>query len=540
MIVADFRNMLIDLLKSSYFSLFLIVALGFMLGRIKIKGLSLDVSAVIFIALLFGHFGVIIPKELGNFGLVLFIFTIGIQAGPGFFDSFRSKGKTLIILTVLIILSAGLTAVGLKYAFDIDTPSVVGLIAGALTSTPGLAVAIDSTNSPLASIAYGIAYPFGVIGVILFVKLLPKIMHVDLDKEARRLEAERRGSFPELGTCIFRVTNRAVFGRTLAQINARAMTGAVVSRVKHEEKILMPTAGTLLQEGDYVQAVGSEESLQQFAVLVGERREGELPLDHTQEIESLLLTKKDMINKQLGDLNLQRNFSCTVTRIRRSGIDLSPSPELELKFGDKLMVVGEKEGLRGVARLLGNNAKQLSDTDFFPIAMGIVLGVLFGKLNLSFPGGLSFSPGLTGGVLMVALVLSAVGKTGPVLWSMSGPANQLLRQLGLLLFLAEVGTSAGKNLVATFEESGMLLFGVGAAITLVPMLVAVLVGRLVFNISLLDLLGTITGGMTSTPGLAAADSMVDSNIPSVAYATVYPIAMVVLILFIQIIASAVY
>ena len=244
-----------------------------------------------------------------------------------------------------------------------------------------------------------------------------------------------------------------------------------------------------------------------------------------------------MINKQLGDLNLQRNFSCTVTRIRRSGIDLSPSPELELKFGDKLMVVGEKEGLRGVARLLGNNAKQLSDTDFFPIAMGIVLGVLFGKLNLSFPGGLSFSPGLTGGVLMVALVLSAVGKTGPVLWSMSGPANQLLRQLGLLLFLAEVGTSAGKNLVATFEESGMLLFGVGAAITLVPMLVAVLVGRLVFNISLLDLLGTITGGMTSTPGLAAADSMSDSSAPSIAYATVYPIAMVFLILFIQFIAA---
>ena len=518
--------MLIDLLHSSYFSLFLIVALGFMLGRIKIKGLSLDVSAVIFIALLFGHFGVIIPKELGNFGLVLFIFTIGIQAGPGFFDSFRSKGKTLILITMLIICSACLTAVGLKYAFDIDTPSVVGLIAGALTSTPGLAVAIDSTNSPLASIAYGIAYPFGVIGVILFVKLLPKIMRVDLDKEARRLELERRSGFP--------------VGRTLAQINARAMTGAVISRVKHEDSILMPKANTMLLEGDYVQAVGSEEALNQFAVLVGEREEGELPLDQTQEIESLLLTKKDMINKQLGDLNLQRNFGCTVTRIRRSGIDLSPSPDLPLKFGDKLMVVGEREGLRGVARLLGNNAKQLSDTDFFPIAMGIVLGVLFGKINISFSDSVSFSPGLTGGVLMVALLLSAVGKTGPILWSMSGPANQLLRQLGLLLFLAEVGTSAGKNLVATFQESGLLLFGVGAAITVVPMLVAVVVGRLVFKISLLDLLGTITGGMTSTPGLAAADSMVDSNIPSVAYATVYPIAMVFLILFIQVIASAVY
>ena len=526
--------MFTDLLHSSYFSLFLIVALGFMLGRIKIKGLSLDVSAVIFIALLFGHFGVIIPKELGNFGLVLFIFTIGIQAGPGFFDSFRSKGKTLILITMLIICSACLTAVGLKYAFDIDTPSVVGLIAGALTSTPGLAVAIDSTHSPLASIAYGIAYPFGVV------KLLPKIMRVNLDQEARRLEIERRGQFPELGTCIYRVTNASVFNRSLMQINARAMTGAVISRLKHKDEISIPTAHTVLHEGDYIQAVGSEESLNQLSVLIGEREEGELPLDKTQEIESLLLTKKDMINKQLGDLNLQKNFGCTVTRVRRSGIDLSPSPDLALKFGDKLMVVGEKEGIKGVARLLGNNAKKLSDTDFFPIAMGIVLGVLFGKLNISFSDTLSFSPGLTGGVLMVALVLSAVGKTGPIIWSMSGPANQLLRQLGLLLFLAEVGTSAGKNLVATFQESGLLMFGVGAAITVVPMLVAVIVGRLVFKINILDLLGTITGGMTSTPGLAAADSMVDSNIPSVAYATVYPIAMVFLILFIQVISSAVY
>lgn len=532
--------MLTDLLNSSYFALFLIVALGFMLGRIRIKGLSLDVSAVIFIALLFGHFGVIIPKELGNFGLVLFIFTIGIQAGPGFFDSFRSKGKTLIVITLLIISSACLTGIGLKYAFGIDTPSIVGLIAGALTSTPGLAVAIDSTNSPLASIAYGIAYPFGVIGVILFVKLLPKVLRIDLQKEARRLEGERKSQFPDLETGTFRITNPNVFDKSLMQLNVRAMTGAVVSRLKHEGQISIPVGHTVLHEGDSIKAVGSEDSMNQLAVLVGERVEGDLPLDSTQEIESLLLTKKDVIHKTIGYLNLQKNFGCTVTRVRRSGIDLAPSPELELKFGDKLMVVGEKEGLKGVSRLVGNDAKKLSDTDFFPIAMGIVLGVLFGKLNISFSDTLSFSPGLTGGVLMVALFLSAVGKTGPIIWSMSGPANQLLRQLGLLLFLAEVGTSAGKNLVSTFEESGLLLFGVGAAITLIPMFIAVIVGRMVFKISLLDLLGTITGSMTSTPGLAAADSMTDSNIPSVAYATVYPIAMVFLILFIQVIASAVY
>lgn len=317
------------------------------------------------------------------------------------------------------------------------------------------------------------------------------------------------------------------------------MTGAVVSRLKHEDSIVIPTAKSVLNEGDFIQAVGSEESLKQLTVLMGERLEGELPLAYSQETASLLLTKKDMIGKQIGDLNFMQNFGCTVTRIRRSGIDLSPSPDFELKFGDKLIIVGEKEGIKTIAQMLGNDEKKLSDTDFFPIAMGIVLGVLFGKLNISFSENVSFSPGLTGGVLIVALLLSAVGKTGPILWSMSGPANQLLRQLGLLLFLAEVGTSAGKTLVATFQESGLLMFGVGAAITMVPMLIATLVGRLVFKISLLDLLGTITGGMTSTPGLAAADSMVDSNIPGVAYATVYPIAMVFLILFIQFIASGI-
>lgn len=535
--------MLFDLLKSSYFALFLIVALGFMLGRIKIKGVSLDVSAVIFIALLFGHFGVSIPKDLGNFGLVLFIFTIGIQAGPGFFDSFKSKGKTLIIITTLLIASAALTGIGLKYLYGIDTPSLVGLMAGALTSTPGLAVAIDSTknlvNHDLAPISYGIAYPFGVIGVILFVKLLPKIMRIDLEKEAKELDAERKSKFPEMETCLFRVTNDAVIGRSLMELKFANMTGAIISRMKSGDEIIIPMGTSILQRNEWVQCVGTKDALAQAEVLLGERKEGELPLAPDQDIQQLLLTNKKMIGKQLGELRLHQNFGCTVTRVRRSGIDLTPSENLELKFADKLMVVGEKEGLNGFACMLGNNAKILSDTDFFPIAMGIVLGVIVGKLNISFGPGMSFSPGLTGGVLIVALLLSSIGKTGPIIWSMSGPSNQLLRQLGLLLFLAEVGTSAGKTLVATFESSGLLLFGIGAALTLVPMLIATLVGRLVFKISMLDLMGTLTGGMTSTPGLAAADSMVDSNIPSVAYATVYPIAMVCLIIAIQFIASTV-
>lgn len=526
-----------SLLQSSYFALFLIIALGFLLGRIKIKGLSLDISAVIFVALFFGHYGVVIPKEIGNIGLVLFIFTIGIQAGPGFFDSFRTKGKTLMALTLLIVGSACLTGILFKYAFDIDTPSIVGLIAGSLTSTPGLAAAIDNTQSPSASIAYGIAYPFGVIGVILLIKLLPKFLRKDIVKEAKELEAKRKSQYPPLHTATFRITNSNICGKSLAELRLRSMTGAVISRIKHMEDISMPTAQTTFHEGDLIKAVGNEESLNQLALLVGERTKNDLPLEQTQELQSLLLTNKEIINKTIGHLNLQENFGCTVTRVRRSGIDLSPEPDLVLKFGDKLMVAGEKKGVKGLAQYFGNDEKRLSDTDFFPIAAGIVLGVLVGKINISFSDSFSISPGLTGGILLVSLILSAIGKTGPVIWSMSAPANQLLRQMGLLLFLAEVGTSAGINLVSTFQESGWLLFGVGVAITIVPMLIAVIFGYWVFKINILDLLGTIAGGMTSTPGLAAADSMTDSSAPSVAYATVYPIAMVFLIIFIQGIAT---
>ncbi len=528
--------MLESLLQNAYFSVFLIIALGFMLGRVKIGGISLDVSAVIFIALLFGHLGVTIPAALGNFGLVLFIFTIGIQAGPGFFDSFRKNGKTLLLLALLIVASAGITGMALGYALGMDIPSIVGIMAGALTSTPGLAVVIDTTNSPLASIAYGIAYPFGVIGVILFVKFFPKMLRVNLDDEARKLEDLSRAAYPEVKYAVFRVKNPTVFGKSLAELKVRTMTGAVVSRFIHEGKIQIPKAKTIVNEGDLLKAVGTEESLKQMELFIGERTDIQLPVEKNQVVESILVTNKKIIDKSLGELNIPGGYTCNVTRIRRSGVVLPPSPDLKVKFGDKLVVVGEKENVREVGQLLGNDEKKLSDTDFFPIAIGIVLGILIGQLQISFSESFNFSLGLTGGVLLTALVLSKIGKTGPVLWTMSGMSNQLLRQLGLLLFLAEVGTSAGANLFETFQTHGLVYFLLGVAVTLAPMIVTGLLGYFVFKINILHLLGTIVGGMTSTPGLATIDSMSDSSAPSVAYATVYPIAMVMLIVMIQLIA----
>lgn len=521
-----------NLLSNSYFALFLIIAIGFLIGRIKIKGISLDVSAVIFVALVFGHYGVIIPKDFQYLGLVLFIFTIGIQAGPGFFESFKKNGRQLAILASTLIVSAGVITFISFHFFNIDRNLSIGLLTGSLTSTPGLAAAIDATNSPLSSIGYGIGYPFGVIGVILFVSLLPKLLRVNLKKEENRYKKEVSAGFPEILKRNFLVENENVVGKSIGELRIRYMTKAVVSRVMHDGSAITPSPETILQKGDIIKAVGPEEALKRVELLIGPKTKNEIPLSQNYDVRSVLVTEKDVVNKTLAQLNILNTYNATITRIRRSGINISPTPASKLQFGDKLIIACHKENMQQVSRIFGNDDKRLSDTDFLPIAIGIILGILVGKISLNF-GNFNFSLGLTGGILFIALILGRTGKTGPVLWTMTGAANQLLRQLGLLFFLAAVGSSAGKSLVQTFDEYGLELFAIGMCITLIPMILTAFIGHYFLKMNLLSLLGTLTGGMTSTPGLAAVDSLTDTDAPSVAYATVYPIAMVLLIVVVQ-------
>lgn len=523
-----------ELLSNSYFALFLIVALGFILGRIKIFGLSLDVSAVIFVALIFGHYGILIPKDFQYLGLVLFIFTIGIQAGPGFFESFKKEGRQLVLFASILIVAASLITVLIITVFNVDTNIAVGLFTGALTSTPGLAAAIDYTGSPLASIGYGVGYPFGVIGVILFIRFLPKILRssvVDAENDHRSKLSEE---YPEVLRRNFVVENENVIGKSIGKLRIRFMTKAVVSRVLHDGVAVTPSPDTILQKGDIIKAVGTEEALSNVELLIGPKTDVEIPLDPKYDVRSVLVTNKEVVNKTVGQLNLLNTYNATITRIRRAGINISPSPSSKLMFGDKLMIASNKADMEIVARIFGNDQKRLSDTDILPIALGIILGVFVGKISIEL-GNFSFSAGLTGGVLIVALVLSRIGKTGPLIWTMTGSANQLVRQFGLLLFLASVGTGAGANIVETFEQYGIELFLYGGAITLLPMVLAGLAGKWFFKMNILSLMGAISGSMTSTPGLAAADSMTDSNAHSIAYATVYPLAMVLLIVSVQII-----
>ncbi len=522
-----------NLLSQSYFVLFLIISLGFILGNIRIKGVSLDASAVIFVALLFGHYGILVPKDFQYIGLILFIFTIGLQAGPGFFYSFRKQGKQLIFTTLIIVLTGWITAILLGWGLGIDSRLSVGLFTGALTSTPGLAAAIDATHSPLASIGYGIAYPFGVLGVILFVRIYPLITKIDLKKAKKSLEEETKELYPEVQRQNFVVENENVIGKTIGELKIRSMTGANVSRILKGKTAVTPDVDTRLEKGDVIRVVGSNKSLEKTRLLIGTPTEKEIPLGKDYEVRSVLVTNKKIINKTLDELNLWHHFHATVTRIRRSGIDIIPTPATMIRFGDKLIVACNHNQMKNIMFLLGNEDKKLSDTDFFPVATGIVLGILLGKLNIGFNDKFTFHLGLTGGVLITAMILSSIGKTGPVLWTMSGAATQLLKQLGLLFFLAAVGTHAGEHLSEIYQSYGFKLFIIGAVITLLPMIAGVWTGQKIFKINPLKLLGTLTGGMTSTPGLAAVDSLSESNAPQIAYATVYPFAMVLIIILVQ-------
>lgn len=524
-----------ELFSNSYSALFLIIVLGYLLGRIKVKGVSLGVSAVIFVALIFGHYGVTIPQDFQYLGLVLFIFTIGIQAGPGFFESFSKHGRQLVILATVLVVSGGVVAYLIYFFSGIDMNICMGLLTGALTSTPGLAVAIDASGSHVSSIGYSIAYPFGVIGVILFVSFLPKFLHKNIKDAEEQYRAERNAAFEAIESSNFVVKNENVIGKTLSELRIRFMTKAVISRVMYEKVAITPSRDTVLNKGAIVKAVGTKEALERVRLLIGPKTEEEIPLSKKYEIRSFLVTNEEVVKKRLGELNLSRTYNATVTRIMRSGVQLSSRPALKLLFGDKVIVAAHKENLKQISRIFGDDDKKLSATDFFPISVGIILGILASKVSLNV-GSFSFKPGLAGGMLIMALILGRLGKTGPIMWTMTGASNQLLRQLGLLFFLSAVGTHAGLDLASTFQKYGIELFFYGFLITIIPLVLTSLVAQYFIKMNLLVLLGTLTGSMTSTPGLATVNNMSDTDAAAIAYVTVYPVAMVLLIVVVQVLS----
>lgn len=523
-----------ELLLTPYFALFLIIILGYLLGGIKIKGIGLDVSAILFVAMAFGYYGLKIPPDIKNIGLILFIFTIGFQAGPSFFETFRRDGKNLVFLASIIVFSSAAIALLCGYLFGFSPTLTGGLFAGGITSTPGLAAISEISNSGDATIGYGIAYPFGVIGVVIFIKVLPRIFHMNLKKAEQKFDTDVEEEFPKIINRNYIVENSIIIGKTISELEIREITGASISRVLHNGSAFTPSPQTILHGGSIIKAVGTESALTKVQEMIGRSTELGIALNQNYDVRFIIVTNKKVLGKSIHELHLQSRYNIIITRIRRSGVDFSATANIKLQFGDKIKVAGIKEDIKNLTLALGDEANKVYEANYIPVAIGIVLGVLVGQLELKI-GKFDFSLGLTGGVMAVAILISRIRKVGPVVFSLTTAANQILRQIGLILFLVAVGTEAGSGIMSMLKSDGLIMLLSGVAITIVPMILAAFLAKYVLKMNVLQLLGGITGGMTSTPGLAAAGSMTKTNAPGIAYATIYPIAMILVIVCVQLI-----
>ncbi|MDD2386847.1 MAG: TrkA C-terminal domain-containing protein [Bacteroidales bacterium] len=523
-----------NLLLTPYFALFLIIILGFIIGGIKIKGVKLDVSAVLFVAMVFGYYGLEFPDTLKQIGLVLFIFTIGFQAGPSLFETFRKDGKKFVCLAAIIVVSGALVSVLCAMIFDFSKELAGGLFTGAITSTPGLAALSELSDVEDATIGYGITYPFGVIGVVLFIKLFPRLFRFNIKKAEKQYDIELEDKFPKILNRNYIVENPLIIGKSISEISFRQVTDANISRVLQNGSAFTPNPQTILHSGSVIKAVGTESSLLKVQDLIGTPTEFGIALNENYDVRFIIVTNKKVLSKTISELHLQSKHNVIITRIRRSGIDFSATSNIKLQFGDKIKVAGTKDDIKKLTAVLGDDITKLHESNYLPVAIGIVLGVLLGKLSFDI-GKFELSLGLTGGVIAVAIILSRIRKIGPVVFSLTTSANQILRQIGLILFLASVGAESGSNIVATVKAEGLPMLFSGVLITLIPMILGAIFAKFILKIDILQLLGAITGGMTSTPGLAAASSMTKTNAPGIAYATIYPIAMVLVIICVQLI-----
>lgn len=524
-----------EILNTGYGVFFLLTTIGIFLGKIKIKGISLDTSAIFFIALIFGYYDLTIPDIIQQIGLIFFMYSVGIQAGPGFFESFKRRGLQLLTLALTLSLSGGIITVILAKLFNIDMHMAVGLFTGSLTSASSLAVTIENTQSTLPGIGFAIAFPFGVIGVVLITRLSPRIFKIDIKKEEQKYLQEIKAQYPKLVNKNYIVENQNVFNKTIGELNLRSLTNTNISKVYQKYSTISPKASTVIREGDILRACGTAEDLQKLKLLIGSETHSQIPSNKKIIIRHFLVTNNKALNIPFGELALLQNYNATVTSIRRSGIDITPNANSRFRFGDKITVAAPEENMKRIGTLVGDDRKKLDELDFLPVVTGILLGILISFIKIPLSKNFSFSIGLTGGVLIAGLMLSKIGKTGKIIWNISGSSNQFLRRLGLIFFLSGIGTDAGALIIDTIKTNGISLFFMGVIITIIPMFIVFIVGKYILKINFLRLLGALTGSMTSTPALSAIEPLTKTNAPQVTYAMVYPMALIIIIITSQLI-----
>lgn len=523
----------------------LVIAIGIWLGRVKIFGISLGVTWVLFIGLLSSYLGVSVNKEtedfLRDFGLILFVYSIGLQVGPGFFASLRKNALANNILAGSVVLLGVLLTILFKYISGYHITLMAGVMSGAVTNTPGLAAAqaaikevnVANVDNSMITLAYACAYPFGVFGIILSLIFLKKVFKVDIEseKELHRKLNIFRSKKPI--SVHLNLDNKQMIGQPLRKVFSLLKDPIVVSRMLHKGEVITPTPDIILEENDVLLVVVPKHELENVKLLIGSESNMNLKTQSGSSLisKNIVVTNKEVTHRRLGDIHeihQEDGFGFTLTRLNRAGIEMVPHGNIYLQLGDTLKVVGTEEGVEQVVKLFGNSIKRLEVPDLAPIFMGIVLGVIVGSIPIFFPGmPVSVKIGMAGGPLIVALLLSRFGGVLYLNTYTTNSANLMVREMGITLFLASVGLHSGGNLSAAFVNgSGWIWILMGAAITMIPLITVGLIAHKFFRKTYFEICGLLSGASTDPPALAFALKIAGNDIPSATYATVYPLTMI--------------
>lgn len=510
-----------------------VIALGVYLGKLKFFGISLGVTFVLFVGILMGHFGYIVNHDvlhfIREFGLILFIFSIGLQVGPGFFSSFKKGGIKLNGLAVLGIL-LNVAIVLCIYFFEDGKTSIdalVGVMSGAVTNTPGLAAAQQSATAAQAdtmAMGYAAAYPLGVVGIILAILIIKAIFRINVKDEIKEIEEEQENSQLKPHVVTFEVANNLIEGKSLIELHNIIQCNFVVSRLMRTDgTVVIPKAETQIHIGDKLYIVMSVQDEDRMKAVIGPEVEMDWVAAPSQVVSRrILITKGNYNGVALGSLRLRMGYKLNATRVNRAGVDLLAAPNLRLQIGDRLTVVGNPEDIERLASKLGNSMKRLNEPNLITIFVGILFGIILGSIDV----GWGMKLGLAGGPLVVAILLSQFGYKFHLITYTSSSSSLLMRELGICLFLASVGISSGQGFAETvFNSNGMWWVIWGVMITVIPLLIVGAIARGVYKINFLTIMGLMSGGYTDPPALAYANNSTGNDAPAVAYSTVYPLTM---------------
>ncbi|PIE01981.1 MAG: transporter [Acidobacteria bacterium] len=553
----DIKKQNMELLKiftttstaSTLLFLSIVGTMGILLGKLKLGRLKLGIAGVLFVGLFVGHLGANINHHVlhmvKEFGLILFVYTIGIEIGPRFLSSLRNDGMRLNILAALIVILGLLSAIAVKVIFDLDTNVVAGLFSGAVTNTPSLGAVQaliteqfgenGSQLSEVAGMAYAVAYPFGILGILLAMIVIRMIFKIDINKEVDQYNHEQELSSGNIETISIKVTNPNLFGQSLATLTASLNKEFVISRLLRNEKYLIPDGKLIIKEGDILIGLCRNTNEKNVELIIGEvtvKKDFEISGDLS--MRHILMTNRRLSGKTLTRINLSSMFPANVTRVFRGETEIIPSGSTTLEFGDTIRVVGRRERMDAVANFLGNSLRDLSHPNLVPLFIGIFLGILLGSIPFSISGlPAPAKLGLAGGPLIIALILGHKGRIGNFDFYMTPSANRFIRELGIVLFLGAVGIGSGKNFVETIVNGGYMWMLYAALITFIPLFTIGVAGRLM-KINYLSICGYLAGSMTDPPALEFANGISPIQAQATAYATVYPLTMFLRILFAQI------